>query len=111
MKMRSILIGLALGTGLIQAQAQDVDRSACAALICMSGLNGAAPHECKPYVEDYFEIRVYKKGTFSTKFEPAKTAKKRHDTLLSVCEGAKQKDIDAVTAKFGFLEYSPFLFN
>ena len=112
LKMKRFAIALLAATSLVSAYAQtETGDPACAALLCMSGPDSKAPHECKPFTEAYFDIRVYKKGTFSTAFDPAKTAKKRHDTMLANCGGARQEDIDRVTAKFGPLQYSPFLFN
>ena len=111
MKMTHLMAALATTITLTSAHAQDAGNEACAALLCMSGPDSAAPHECKPFVEKYFEIRVYKKGTFSTAFDPARTAAKRYETILEQCGDARQIDRDRVHAKFGHLQYSPFAFN
>ncbi|EWS66591.1 hypothetical protein Y695_00184 [Hydrogenophaga sp. T4] len=112
MKMNRIMIAAAAALTLVSAQAQETGNEACAALLCMSSPSeSSAPHQCKPYVDAYFGIRVYKKGTFSTAFDPAKTAKKRYDTVLAECGDARQEDRDRVHAKFGPLQYSPFVFN
>lgn len=108
--VKSALLVFAAVTA-FSASAQEGDE-ACAALLCMSSPSeSSAPHECKPYVEAYFDIRVYKKGTFSTAFDPVRTAAKRYETILEQCGGARQIDRDRVHAKFGHLQYSPFLFN
>ncbi|CAG0904198.1 unnamed protein product [Darwinula stevensoni] len=84
----------------------------CGILLCMSGeQDGVAPHECKPLVEAYFKIRVYKKGTFKTRFDPIRTAHKRYAEVLESCDSAEQKDRDRVNAMFGTLEYSPFVYG
>lgn len=88
------------------------NEAACGVLLCMSDASKtSAPHECKPYVDAYFSIRVYKKGTFKTKYDPVRTAEKRYETILSKCGDARQVDRDRVHAKFGMLERSPFVFN
>lgn len=112
MKLNKFFVATASVIVMISAQAQDTGNEACAALLCMSSPDEAsAPHQCKPFVDAYFDIRVYKKGTFSTAFDPAKTAKKRYDTILAQCGDARQIDRDRVHAKFGPLQYSPFVFN
>ena len=93
------------------AHAQDEGTPACGVLLCMSGHNSAAPHECKPFVDAYFDIKVYHHGTFKTKFDPARTAAKRYETILGQCGEARQIDRDRVHVKFGHLEYNPFIFN
>jgi hypothetical protein len=89
----------------------DDNSEVCGAILCMSGPGSAAPHECKPYVEAYFKIRVYKHGTFRTKFDPIRTAKKRYEKVLAACPDARQSDRDRIHGLFGHLQYSPFLFN
>lgn len=95
----------------VNAQAQDAEDSACAALLCMSGPEGQLPHECKSSTDAFFDIRVYRRGTFSTAFDPVRTSNKRRDTLFASCEGARAIDIDRTIAKFGSLQYSPFGFD
>lgn len=112
MKIKSTIAAVAMSAVCAVTHAQSEGNPACAALLCMSSPNeSSAPHECKPYVDDYFSIRVYKKGTFSTAFDPVKTAKKRYDTILAACGDARQVDRDRLHAKFGHLQYSPFAFN
>lgn len=103
---------LAAAVTVATVQAQEANGEVCAALLCMSGPDSSsAPHQCKPYVDAYFDIRVYKKGTFSTAFDPVKTANKRREVMLDACAEAREVDRERVHAKFGMLEYSPFVFN
>lgn len=93
-------------------QAQEAGGEICSALLCMSGPEASsAPHQCKPYVDAYFDIRVYHHGTFSTSFDPVKTAQKRREKMLDACAEAREVDRERVHAKFGMLEYSPFVFD
>jgi hypothetical protein len=97
---------------LLAALSSHANEAACGVLLCMSDASStSAPHQCKPYVEAYFDIRVYKKGTFKTKFDPVRTAKKRYETILAHCQDARQSDRDRIHAKFGMLQWSPFVFN
>jgi hypothetical protein len=103
---------LAAAVTVATVQAQEANGEVCAALLCMSGPDSSsAPHQCKPYVEAYFDIKVYKHGTFSTKFDPVRTANKRREVMLDACAEAREVDREQVHAKFGMLEYSPFHFN
>lgn len=79
----------------------------CGVILCMSGSNSVAPHECKPYVETYFKVRVYKRH----RFRPIPTAIKRYDQVLNRCPDAEPRDRDRINAMFGTLEYSPFVFD
>lgn len=106
------VLAAAVTVATTQAQAQDANGEVCAALLCMSGPDSSsAPHQCKPYVDAYFDIRVYKKGTFSTAFDPVRTANKRREVMLDACADAREIDRERVHAKFGMLERSPFVFN
>lgn len=99
-------------TLLATAMHSHANQDACGVLLCMSNPSSAsAPHQCKPYVEAYFNIRVFKKGTFKTAYDPVATAKKRYETILQQCGDARQVDRDRVHAKFGMLRWSPFVFN
>lgn len=111
-KVIKTVFALVAAVTVATVQAEEANGEVCAALLCMSGPDSSsAPHQCKPYVEAYFDIRVYKKGTFSTKFDPARTAKKRREVMLDACAEAREIDRERVHAKFGLLEYSPFHFN
>lgn len=80
----------------------------CGVILCMAGgSNSVAPHECKPYVEAYFKVRVYKRR----RFRPIPTAVKRYDEVLNQCPDAEPQDRDRINAMFGTLEYSPFVFD
>lgn len=109
MKIQSIAAALLIAVGAGQAQAQDAEQEACAALLCMSPLAFSAPGECKSGLDAYFDIVVYNKKTFSTVYSPSKTAQKRREALES-CSGARSEDIDKVQGTFGILQFSPFSF-
>ena len=79
----------------------------CGAVMCLSA-NATAPHECKDYVDGYFEIRVYR---HRHRFDPGATAAKRYREVMDKCDGARQEDKERINAKYGTLEHSPFSFD
>jgi hypothetical protein len=81
----------------------------CGAVLCMSH-NDTAPHECKDYVDEYFDIRVYRRKHGRKVFDPGATSMKRYAEVMEKCEGARQEDKDRINAKYGKLEHSPFEF-
>lgn len=88
--------------------AQGDEGDICGVILCMAGsTSSVAPHECKPYVQRYFEVRVYKRR----KFRPVQTAARRYEKVLNACPDAEPQQRDRINAMFGMLEYSPFLFN
>jgi hypothetical protein len=101
---------LSISLFLLIATASHAEDNVCAVLLCMSGPGSAAPHACKPHVDSYFDIKVYHRGTFRTKYDPIGTAKKRYETVLEQCGSARQIDRDRVHMKFGHLERNPFFF-
>jgi len=46
--------------------------------------------------ETYFNIRVFKKGTFRTAYDPVATVKKPSATILQQCGDTRQVDRDRV---------------
>ena len=108
--MKKKLMSIAIGMSALASVAAHAQNDACAALLCMSGPGSAAPHECKPYVDSYFDIKVYR-GSFSRRFDPVRTAQRRYETILEQCGDARQEDRDRLHVKFGHLEHNPFHFN
>ncbi len=76
----------------------------CGAVMCLAQ-NKSAPQECKGHVDEYFNIRVYRKRYI---FDPGATAGKRYNEVLNNCSDARQEDKDYVSAKYGTLEHYPF---
>lgn len=90
------------------ASSQGNEGDICGVILCMAGSSSSvAPHECKPYVKKYFEVRVYK----HRRFKPVQTAIKRYKEVLMACPDASPGERDRINAMFGTLEFSPFVFN
>lgn len=111
MKLIHTLAAVAVALAPLVASAEGNDGSdICGALLCMSTLStSSAPHECKKYVEPYFEVRAYK-GGLAGGFDPGRTMKKRREALDEKCPESREIDRERVNAKFGPLEFSPFAF-
>jgi hypothetical protein len=105
--MKKKLMSIVIGMSALISVAAHAQNDACAALLCMSGPGSAAPHECRPYVDSYFDIKVYRHG----RFHPVRTAQRRYDTILNQCGDARQEDRDRLHIRFGHLEHNPFHFN
>ncbi len=79
---------------------------ACGTVLCMSGQmqGGDGGSECKGPINDYFDIKKYRKD----KFSPSKTLKAR-TSYLDTCKAPDSKSDKArINAKYGMIPNSPF---
>lgn len=100
--MKKIALAILLSAATFQAQAGD----ACATVLCLGGtmMGGQGGDMCSSGIDDYFDIKKYRKG----KFSPSKTAKARKE-YLDECKSEDNKLNKArINAKFGTVRNNPF---
>jgi hypothetical protein len=69
-------MAIATATTAMPANAADP----CGAVLCMS--HETPPHECKDYVDGYFDIRVYRRKHGRKRFDPEATSKERYREIF-----------------------------
>lgn len=79
---------------------------ACGTILCLSGQmqGGNGGSECKGPINDYFDIKKYRKD----KFSPSKTAKARASYLDKCDAPDSASDKARINAKFGTVPNSPY---
>lgn len=71
--------------------------SPCGTELCLSDFDAATNlSECKPEMDEFFEIVKYKRD----KFSPSRTLKARRDYLYK-CESGNDTDKERILAKYG----------
>ncbi len=71
--------------------------SPCGTELCLSDFDAASNlSECKPEMDEFFEIVKYRKD----KFSPSRTLKARRDYLYK-CESGNDTDKERILAKYG----------
>jgi len=106
--MKKALLAAAICACALAAPAAYANDDACESLFCMAGMIGIAGSTvaggCNGPIDDYFEIRVFKRG----KFRPSPTAVKRK-AYLKQCKGSDAESefgsnpmiVEMVTGRFG----------
>nr|WP_031943382.1 TrbM/KikA/MpfK family conjugal transfer protein [Pseudomonas sp. NFPP33]AGH89248.1 hypothetical protein [uncultured bacterium] len=79
---------------------------ACGTILCMSGTmqGGSGGSACKGPINDYFDIKKFRKG----KFSPSKTASARKSYLDKCDAPDSASDKARINAKFGTVPNAPF---
>lgn len=103
MKKLALATSLLVGSVILPMNAVAAD--ACASIVCLGGFvmtGGKGGDSCKKPIDDYFDIKKYKKK----KFLAGSTIKARRD-YLNQCETASQPEKDAIQARYGSVPDNP----
>jgi TrbM len=98
---------LAMVQSAVAQEASPTHNPTCGIVLCLAQ-HQTPPDQCKPYVDRFFDIKVYRNGRRGARiFDPGATMSKRAD-LVYQCNGAENQDKANIINTFGPLEYSPF---
>lgn len=78
--------------------------NSCATILCLGGsmLGGKGGAMCDDPIQDYFDIKKFRKG----KFSPSKTFRARQD-YLEECEEGSNTDKARIQGKYGSVPNNP----
>lgn len=104
MQKSIIAITLAALSAVAPFSASADSSQSCGTVLCLGGsmLGGKGGSMCEQPIQDYFDIKKYRKK----KFSPSRTFQARQD-YLDECESENEGNKARIQAKYGMLENNP----